>query len=176
MLDAGVLFHSTTSAAPLGSSRGCGSRLPSGQNIRYDPQNRSLGSPSFGDRPHSLAAWRLYRRTRPFRSQTYTANRNTALPSDLQLGRAFTDAVSWSAPSRRVLTASATSATRSPRRCTGHASSCRCAGPARQILVRHHAAGSGFSRLRQATHIDGEPLRCTTISGLTMLRASRTRG
>src|SRR4029077_21276950 len=48
--------------------------LPSGRNIRYDPQNRSSESRSLGDRPHSSAARRLYRRTSPSRSQTYTAN------------------------------------------------------------------------------------------------------
>jgi hypothetical protein len=44
-----------------------------GTNIRNDPQNRSLGSPSLGRRPHSSAARRLYRTIKPSRSQRYTA-------------------------------------------------------------------------------------------------------
>jgi hypothetical protein len=41
----------------------------------------------------------------------------------------------------------ATCERRSPQRCTGHACSCRCAAPrVRQILIRHHVFGRGFSR------------------------------
>jgi len=50
--------------------------------------------------------------------------------------------VSWAPPRER----------RSPQRCTGHACSCRCAAPwVRQILVRHHASGSVFSRSRRGS-------------------------